>query len=324
MRSRLEAVTHVLAVLLLSSGCVVTDIPRDPYSEMPTEARSLLEEGESLERDGLLVDAIERYRRVLELVPRSLEAHRRYQDAMIASGKREEVREEYRKRLSESADALSWCLLGRLETNPVLREFRFRKSIELDPDFAWGHYALALHYRDEGKAALALKHETGFVQRVPDFVDGREVLADLHRELGQWSDAAREYSAVLGSRPDDVRVGECLAGCLLRAGRIEEAEATYRRLLAVDPSNARLHLGLGVIGMEREDVRMARHHLERSLVLDPGNPDVYYDLALLHEELLDDPRGAIEHYRRYLDLGGDRRFRVELKLRRLQQGGSES
>jgi tetratricopeptide (TPR) repeat protein len=73
--------------------------------------------------------------------------------------------------------------------------------------------------------------------------------------------------------------------------------------------------------MEREDRQAAERHLERSLAIDPRNPDVHYNLGLLQEEFLDDPEAALAHYREYLELGGDRRFRVGMRIRRLEQKG---
>ncbi len=238
---------------------------------------------------------------------------------MRSQGRDGEVHEEYRLRLQDRGGPLEWCLLGRLETNPTLREFRFRRALELDPGFPWAHVALAGLLRDTGQVGLALEHQEYALERMPDYEEGFLDLADLYRESGRWQDAIETYEYYLERVPDDFYARECIAGCRLRGGDPDGAREAYREILADRPSHVESHLGLAAIALGERRRNEAAEHLEEARKLAPGQPDVYFNLGILAEELDRDLETALDHYRRYLATGGDRRFRANLRIQRLER-----
>ncbi len=267
--------------------------------------------------------ALDGYRRSIEIAPDHVPAHRRYQDLMSRLDRRDEVREEYRKRLQERSSAAEWCMLGRLEANPTLQDFRYRRALELDPDFVWAHYALAGVLRRKGQTGLALEHQRRAAAGLPDLPEVRLELAELLREMGQWNEAITEYEAYLGSVGRDLYVEECIAGCLLRLDRRDAARRAYRAIVTKRPDHVNAHLGLASIAIEEEKPRVAERHLSRAREIEPKRAEVYFNLGLLHEELLDDADGALEFYRKYLELDGEQMLRTQLRMRRLEREKGE-
>ncbi len=318
-----------LALLVsLLFGCRSAPIREElPWAPLPALARPIFERAEGHREAGRLEPALTEYRRVLRVQPDHIPSHQHYQDLMIEQGRAAEVHEEYRLRLQERGEPLDWCLLGRLETNPTLQEFRFRRALEADPEFAWGHIALAGLLRKSGQIVLALEHQQYAVERMPDYLPGHLELADLYRESGRWAEAIEEYEYYRARIPEDFYTLECIAGCQLRQGDLEDAKAAFEEILALRPSHVEAHLGLASMALIERRRNVAASHLETARKLAPIDPDVHFNLGVLSEELDKDYEAAIDHYRRYVELGGAATFRANLRIqrleRRLQAGGSE-
>ncbi len=102
------------------------------------------------------------FRRALELDPSNAEAHLRYSHYLAAVGRLDEAIAE--ARLAQRSDPLSplayqtegryYHFLGQ-EDRAVEK---YKKSLELDPDFVWGHLFLAFSYRDKGLYDEAWAH----------------------------------------------------------------------------------------------------------------------------------------------------------------------
>jgi len=295
--------------------------PRAPAAFAPVApaARALHEAATEAVRAGRLEDAVAQLRDALRLEPRYLEAHFAYQEAMLALGRYDRVREEYRLRLVERGGAIEWMLLGRLESHPTLAEFRFRRALAIDPDLDIARHELASLLHRRGDDALALVQQERVMAARPEFAAGRLLLADLLRDQGRYVAAVVEYERYLDQRPRDRYARECIAGCLLRARRLEEAEAAFRELHREDPENADPILGLGSVAMLREEGETAHRLLVRARDIAPDRPETHFNLGLVLEELLGRPREAVASYRRFLELGGAPRLPATIRIRRLER-----
>jgi tetratricopeptide (TPR) repeat protein len=142
---------------------------------------------------------------------------------------------------------------------------------------------------------------------------------------GRVEEATREYQRAIDLEP---RVGPPYIGLgdvYARTGHLEQAVAAYERGLARMPEHARGHanLGLALVRLGRWDE--ARPQLERALELaqqedrsaevtldEAATPHIALGDVLAHQGELD---GAIEHYRRAIEIEpGRRRARVNLGI----------
>jgi CHAT domain-containing protein len=128
----------------------------DPGHEHHARARaeylrlSLLEAGQ-LERDGELALAEKRYRKMLELDPEMLQAHRKLCAFAVARGEQAVVAARYRARLAKDAgDAVAHYVLGYLATfqkpldeSALARaEAHLQRAVDLAPQSPFGHMTL--------------------------------------------------------------------------------------------------------------------------------------------------------------------------------------
>ena len=68
---------------------------------------------------------------------------------------------------------------------------------------------------------------------------------------------------------------------------------------------ALLHYNLGVSYTKDKSYEMAIDEYEKALSLDPKDADSEYNLAIIYDEYRKNPKRAIEHYKKYLELRPD-------------------
>ena len=198
---------------------------------------------------------------------------------------------------TENVEAYESYLVGRLALASASRNYAegitaLRGAVELDPDFAEAHAALArLLYRqfwffgdieDEhvpaGDAALARAQ-----QLAPEGYETR--LAEVYRtywvEL-DYESALRLVHQRLEERPGDLAMGTALAFVERRLGRFEDAAVNLEASVAADPAQADFVVSLaetyGMLGRFDDAIRLWR----RATVLEPDLSRNYAELVRRH------------------------------------------
>jgi tetratricopeptide (TPR) repeat protein len=131
-----------------------------------------------------------------------------------------------------------------------------RKSIELEPDFAFSHAYLAL--------ILGLSKRVGLVSDSDQAAREAVVHADLALDLEEMD------SNVLG-----------LAGCALAdVGQTSRAIPILRNAIDINPNNAQAHAALGAAHLEDREHKKAIEHLKTGIELSPldGRLAVWYSI----------------------------------------------
>lgn len=90
----------------------------------------------------------------------------------------------------------------------------------------------------------------------------------------------------------------------LDRNQINQALEQFNLALELAPEDADTYAALGEAYEAKDQLDDAAHAYERAIELDPEEPDNHYRLALLYHYRLRDHDRAVEHYRRYLELGG--------------------
>jgi tetratricopeptide (TPR) repeat protein len=137
-------------------------------------------------------------------------------------------------------------LWSRRQYRPALE--CFETALELDPDFAMAHAALANAYLshiyfEPDKA----KHHYDRALANADRVTGRERLliqASYHGSLNHVDEASVHYRQYLSEHPDDVPARRAFGNLLMRNDRAGEAVDQFRAIIDAAPSDAGGFLGL--------------------------------------------------------------------------------
>lgn len=151
---------------------------------------------------------------------------------------------------------------------------QFRQAIELAPESAAAHLALAELLLRQGDAAEAAALADTAVELAPDSPRALKARSEAYAELEEPEKAAEARTAYEAVVPE--AVNERLLAEAQRAynrGELERAEERLTELLERQPENAQAHYLFGLCRIYQGDPAGARPHLERFLELAPDSPD---------------------------------------------------
>jgi tetratricopeptide (TPR) repeat protein len=91
---------------------------------------------------------------------------------------------------------------------------------------------------------------------------------------------------------------------LLRQDKFTESLAAFQKAVEADPGYALGHTGRGWVFEQQEKWEDAKKAYEAAVAADPRLALPHRYLGELLDEQFDDPVGALDHLKKYLELGG--------------------
>lgn len=151
---------------------------------------------------------------------------------------------------------------------------QFRQTIELAPESAAAHLALAELLLRQGNEAEAASLADTAVELAPDSPRALKARYEAYAALGEKEKAAEARAAYEERVPaavDERLLEEAQAA--YNKGELERAEQRLNELFERQPENAQAHYLFGLCRIYQGDPAGARPHLERFLELAPDSPD---------------------------------------------------
>jgi tetratricopeptide (TPR) repeat protein len=207
-------------------------------------------------------------RHALTLDPAYLPARVGLADALVQAGQLSAARAEYVALLRDHPElAIAHYGCGRVaallgEAADALE--RYRKSVELAPQFGAAHYALALAYRDAGRGDRVAAHLEAYRR----LGARRPVPPDpLMERVNTFRSTAR-HLIVEGARLDD-------------SGRIDESIGRHLKALEADPATAQAHVNLISLYGRKDQLDAAQRHYHAALKLQGDHAGAHYNWGVL-------------------------------------------
>ncbi|WP_448192448.1 tetratricopeptide repeat protein [Azospirillum sp. sgz301742] len=227
------------------------------------------------------------------------------------AGRLAEAEVAYRRSIElDPQYAWSWNNLGVVLMNrlgrPAEAEVAYRKAIRLDPQYAlaWNNLGRLLMNR-LGRPAEAEVACRRAIELDPQYARAWNNLgAVLMDHLGRPAEAAVAYRKVIRLDPQYVSAWNNLGRLLMnRLGRPAEAEVAYHRAIELDPQYAWAWNNLGVVLMDHLG-RPAEAEVayRRAIRLDPQHTLAWNNLGRLLMNCLGRPAEAEVAYRRAIEL----------------------
>ena len=167
----------------------------------------------------------------------------------------------------------TWDKKGDRESLPI-----FKKAIELDPDFAMAHSALATINHNLGETELARENATKAYELRDRVTEAeREAIEARYYSYvtGDLEKAAEVYALAVQNYPESAGAYNHLAIDQAELGRYEQSVQNFRKALLLDPSRAATYANLatGLLALNRVDEATA-------VLAEAGKRDLHTDLLL--------------------------------------------
>jgi serine/threonine-protein kinase len=253
-------------------------------------------------------EAIQEWRRTIELDPRLAAVH--YNLGMALHGRRkvEEAIQHYRQVLQleprfSQAQYIHYNLGKILEAREEMKAalHHYRQAIQLDPGFAQAHNNLGLVLNATGNVEEALRHYRQALTLDPGIPEAHNNVALILHGQGKIEEAIQHFRQAVTLDPGYAEAHYSLGLILYRQGNLEEAMQHYSQAIRYDPGMARAYDHLGVILYARGEAKEAEQHYRQALRLDPGFAQAHYNLGVVLYAR-GETEEAIRHYRQALTL----------------------
>lgn len=233
------------------------------------------------DRATLLGDLAE-HKRPLELARLARAYHNAGTEAMTAGAVREAI-EDFRRALELKPDLarthnnLANALMRIGEVAPAIE--RYRAALRFEPDYAEAHFNLANVLQSQGHVDEAIAHYRDAVRFDPDLTEGHYNLAVALEARGQPADAIAHYMVAVKQRPAFVSARFNLANALATQGDLDGAMRHYRLLLETQPEHADAQNNLGMALLMRDRGGEALAHFREAARQRPDWPVPLVNLA---------------------------------------------
>jgi len=211
-------------------------------------------------------------------------AHGNLGDDLSAKGRYAEAIDHYRKTLEMKKDsAITHFNLGLalMESGQIEAAISsYKDALRFQPHYPQAHVNLGCAYLDREQVEAAIEHLTTAIRQDPELAAAHYNLANAFSRKGRPAEAESAYRESLRLKPDYVEAWVNLAGVLLAADRMEEAIEAYRRALSIRPDSFEARANLGSILAERGQLPEALTHLSQAVRLNARSIEPRYRYAL--------------------------------------------
>ncbi|MDR4507354.1 MAG: tetratricopeptide repeat protein [Candidatus Brocadiaceae bacterium] len=221
--------------------------------EEPDNAMSYVDMGvfqHKLEQD---LDAIENYKRALELDPKNSYILYNLGVGYLDMG------------LYEDAEAI------------------FKESLEIEPDYDKAHYNLAFSYHKQGRIDETIKELNTTLEVNPQYSDCYVVFGLISLREKKFEEAIGHYNKALEINPDNLEARYQRAIVFALQQRYDEALAENMAILEKDPKFANAAYNIGVIYHRTDRLDKAMEWYNKLIwKIDKLYEDAYYNRAQLY------------------------------------------
>lgn len=231
-------------------------------NETISPAITLIDEGNALEEQGRIPEAMARYDAAVQADPQCARAHLNRGNILLASSQIDDARSAY------------------------------QLAITCDPDYAAAHFNLGNLNHRAGEFEHALRNYQVATGVKPDFADAFVAMANTLDRLNRTDEAEQSYKHALAINPGYAEAHFNLGVLAMSRGRHDEAAASLRHATEIRPDFARAHHILGVVLNNLGRLDAAEGSLRQALAIEPDSDEILCDLAMMLLVRGKSPEGA--------------------------------
>lgn len=241
--------------------------------ERPFEHETHNALGLLLAKKGKKDQAIEEYKKAIEVRPDIKDARLNLANLYMDSGAYDKAAEEFKSvLLADPGNVEVAVSLGHAYAQQGLDEKAaevYAKAVKAAPDDLKMRYVLANLYLKIGLLDNAEKEYTEIIARDPKNADSRNNLGNIYYSKGLPDKAVEEYNKALALDPAHFRARNNLANVYLMTSRFDMAIDEYKKVLEAQPGNAVVRYNLGLAYEGKGMMREALREWEEAARIDP-------------------------------------------------------
>ena len=222
-----------------------------PPAASRDSAIALIDEGNALEEQGRVAEAMARYDAAVQADPNCARAHLNRGNVLLAGARVDEARSAY------------------------------QLAIACDPNYAAGHFNLGNLNASAGEFGPALRNYQRAIDLKADFADAFIAMANALDNLGRTAEALDSYQRALAINPAYAEVHCNIALLAMKQGRLHEAAASLRKAIDLRPDYVAAHRSLARVLSTLGDTASAEASLRRARAAEPESAEILYELALV-------------------------------------------
>jgi tetratricopeptide (TPR) repeat protein len=265
------------------NGILDNTLQNNKAGSVQIDAQEALQRGISFHQTGQLDEAIQWYRKVLDIQPKNIAAFCNIGVVLQSQGKLSEAIVSYKKAISIKPDyASAYSNLGyALQEQGELEEAvsSYKKAISINPDYADAYSNLGNTLKEQGKLEEAVSSYKKAISIKPDYADAYSNLGNALKEQGKLEEAVSSYKKAISIKPDYAEVYYNLGHALKEQGRLEEAVSSYKKTISINPSLAEAYYNLGNILQDQEKSEEAVASYKKAISINPDYADAYSNLG---------------------------------------------
>ena len=246
---------------------------------------SYIRKGEKMEEFKKFAEAMDSYRKSLEMNPDFAETHRKIAYLLILDQKFDEAQKEFEiaKNL-EPKDPLAYQNLG--EVYLAKKEYEkarveFEGCLKINPRYSPAHLGLGSIYLAQGNTAKAQQSFETSIKLDPDNADSQFMLGVIYMQQNQMDKAEKALKIAQHSEKYDVdpEIFSRLGSISLRKNDLDNAEKSLSLAIKLNPNDIGSLNNLGVVYLKRNDLARAEQAFRAVYQMNSENPGVCIMLA---------------------------------------------
>ncbi len=223
----------------------------DPEKTRLGAAIAAIDEGNALEEQGRIAEAMACYEAAVHADPHCARAHLNRGNILLTSARFDDARSAY------------------------------QLAIDCDQHYAAAHFNLGnLNYRT-GEFERALRNYQVAINIRPDFADAFVAMANALDGLGRVAEAAENYERALAINPGYAEVHFNLGVLASTQGRLDDAASSLRRAAEIKPDFVKAHHTLGTVLSGLGQLEAAEASFRRALSIEPDSEEILYGLVMI-------------------------------------------
>jgi tetratricopeptide (TPR) repeat protein len=271
-------------------------------------AEKYFEQGLTYANKGDYVEAIESYKKVIELKPDYADAYYNLGLTYYNQGDYAEAIVSYKKAIELNPNfVLAYFNLGSAydDNGDYAKAIAsYKKAIELKPDYVKAYNNLGIIYGEQGDYVESIESLKKAIELKPDYAEAYNSLGVSYDYNGDYAEAIASYKKAIEKKPDFAKPYYNLGITYYTNGNNTEAIESYKKAIEKKPDYAEAYNNLGNAYSDNGDYTESIESYKKAIELKPDLTDAYNNLGLFYGKQ-DDYTEAIESFKKATELQPD-------------------